>query len=94
LGQEAGTRTRWETLERLVARRGWPERLVIALEQSLVGGTARGKYNDEAEISPATASADFRRLLDAELVEQRGRGRNVSYLASDRLREEIERGIS
>ena len=60
---------------------------MIALEQSLVGGTDRGKYGEEADVSPATASADFRRLLDAGLVEQRGRGRNIGYPASEDLRE-------
>jgi hypothetical protein len=41
-------------------------------------------------VSPATASADFRRLLDAGPVEQRGRGRSISYLASELLREAIK----
>lgn len=65
----------------------WKSWSKIALEQSLVGGTDRGKYGKEADVSPATASADFRRLLDAGLVERRGRGRNINYLASERLRE-------
>jgi Fic family protein len=76
---------RWQQLEALVEERGWPERLVIALEQSLLGGTDRGRYAAEADVSPATASADFRRLLDAGLVQQRGRARNVTYVASDSL---------
>ena len=67
---------RWGYLENLVEARNWPERLV--------------KYSEEAGISSATASADFRRLLDAGLVRQRGRGRNVSYLASDRLQAEVQ----
>ncbi|HZO06036.1 MAG TPA: Fic family protein [Solirubrobacterales bacterium] len=77
---------RWQRLEDLVDSRGWPDRLVIALEQSLVGGTDRGRYGEEAGISEATASADFRRLLDAGLVRQLGRGRNTRYVASDELR--------
>jgi Fic family protein len=77
---------RWQHLEDLVARRGWPDRIVIALEQSLLSGTDRGKYAEEADVSPATASADLRRLLDAGLVRQRGRGRSSSYVASDELR--------
>ena len=90
LGQIKQAAARWQFLERMVEERNWPERLVIALEQSLVGGTERGKYGEEAEVSPATASADFRRLLDAGLVRQRGRGRNISYLASEHLREELK----
>lgn len=79
--------TRWQHLEELVAQRGWPDRIVIALEQSLLGGTDRGRYGEEADVSPATASADLRRLLDAGLVDQRGRGRSSGYVASDELRD-------
>jgi Fic family protein len=91
LTQIAGAAARWTALEELVDDRSWPDRLVIALEQSLAGGTDRARYGDEADVSPATASADFRRLHDAGLVEQRGRGRNTSYLASPRLRQALER---
>jgi Fic family protein len=78
--------TRWRHLEGLVAERNWPDRLVIALERSLAGRTDRSTYGAEADVSPATASADFRRLVDAGLVMQRGLGRNVSYVASEDLR--------
>lgn len=77
---------RWTYLEELVGSRSWPDRLTIALEQSLIGGSDRTSYAVEAGISPATASADFRRLVDASLVEQIGRGRSVRYQASERLR--------
>jgi Fic family protein len=92
LAQIERAAARWEALERIVEERNWPERLTIALEQSLAGATDRGKYSADADVSPATASADFRRLLDAQLVQQRGRGRNVSYVASERLRQAIESG--
>lgn len=85
--EDAGAR--WGYLERLVEGRGWPDRIVIALEQSLVGGTDRTTYGEEAGVSPATASADFRRLLDSGLVEQSGQGRSVRYYASERLRADI-----
>ncbi len=87
LAQIEQAAARWRHLEGLVDARGWPERLVIALEQSLHARSDRGTYGEEAEVSPATASADFRRLLDAGLVVQRGRGRNVGYVASESLRE-------
>lgn len=77
---------RWGYLEGVVAERNWPDRLVIALEQSLAGGADRGSYGAEADVSPATASGDFRRLRDAGLVVQRGRGRNRSYVAAEGLR--------
>ncbi len=85
---------RWQRLEDLAGRRGWPDRIVIALEQSLLGGTDRGKYAEEADVSPATASADFRRLLDAGLVDQLGRARASSYTASEALRSAIRPGGS
>jgi Fic family protein len=89
--EEAGLR--WSYLEELVESRGWPERLVIALEQSLIGGSDRASYGEEADVSPATASADFRRLLDAGLVEQKGRGRSIRYHASERLRADVASAI-
>ncbi|MBS1894529.1 MAG: Fic family protein [Actinobacteria bacterium] len=87
--EQAGRR--WSVLEEQIAQRGWPDRLVIALEQSLAGATNRGAYGAEADVSPATASADFRRLADAGLVVQRGRGRNVTYVAADELRAAVAR---
>lgn len=87
LAQVEQAAARWQRLEGLVSQRGWPDRIVIALEQSLLGGTDRGRYAEEAAVSPATASADLRRLLDAGLVEQRGRGRSSGYVAGVALRE-------
>lgn len=78
--------TRWAALERLVDDRGWPDRLVISLEQSLIGGTDRSRYERESGVSPATASNDFRRLRDAGLVTQVGQGRSTRYFGSDTLR--------
>jgi len=84
---------RWSCLEGLVEGRGWPDRLVIALEQSLIGGTDRASYEREADISPATASNDFRRLVDASLVTQEGRGRTTRYRASEDLREQVAAAV-
>lgn len=84
---------RWAFLERLAEERGWPERFVIALEQALIGGTDRGRYSDEADISTASATNDFRRLLDVGLLSQRGRGRNIRYHASDALRRDVATAI-
>jgi Fic family protein len=82
--REAGAR--WERLEREAENRGWPDRFVIALEQSLIGGADRARYGEEAEVSAATVSADLRRLLDSGLVEQRGRGPGTRYWATESLR--------
>jgi Fic family protein len=81
--EQAGTR--WQRLEALVGERGWPDRLAIALEQALIGGADRAGYCAEADISAPTASADLRRLLDAGLVVQRGRGKATRYEASESL---------
>ncbi len=83
---ETGTR-RWEALEGVVAERSWPDRLVIALEQALFDSCSRGAYAVEANVSLATASADLRRLADAGWLVQVGKGRSVTYRASDALRE-------
>ena len=85
LAQIEEAAARWSVLEGLAEGHGWPDRLVVALEQSLVGGLDRMTYSSETDVSVATASADFRRLLDAGLVEQRGRGRSTRYTASTRL---------
>ena len=86
LEQIAQATSRWTTLEQLVEARGWPDRLVIALEQSLFDGTERAAYATEADISLATATSDLRRLLDAGLVTQIGRTRSTRYIASDELK--------
>jgi Fic family protein len=85
---------RWSLLEALVEQRGWPDRVVIALEQSLFEGASRTAYSAEAEISPVTAGGDFRRLLDASLVVREGRTRNTRYLASRALTREVEAALS
>jgi Fic family protein len=80
---------RWSQLERLIAARGWPDRLVIALEQSLFDGVDRASYIAEAEVAAPTASNDLRRLLDARLIIRQGSGRNTRYIAAEALRAEI-----
>ena len=89
LGQIERAAARWGHLEALVAARGWPERLTIALEQSLAGRTDRGRYSAEAGVSLASASGDIRRLRDAGFLERRGQGRATSYTAGERLRQEV-----
>jgi Fic/DOC family len=77
---------RWERLEQLVVGRGWPDRLVIALEQALLGGTDRSRYAAEADIALVTATGDLRRLLDAGLLAPLGAGRATRYAPSEALR--------
>jgi Fic family protein len=89
LGQLAEAGRRWSFLEGLVERRNWPERLVIALEQSLFQGVDRASYAAEADVSAPSASNDFRRLLDAGLVVRQGKGPTTRYVASESLRGEL-----
>lgn len=94
LSQIDAAARRWAFLESLVAERGWPERAVIALEQALAHGVDRLGYAEEAEVSMASASGDLRRILDAGLVVQTGRGRSTRYLASEALRESLRRHLA
>jgi Fic family protein len=89
LEQLAAASARWAFLEALVERHGWPDRLVVALEQSLFQGTDRSSYSAEADVSSATASSDLRRLLDAGLIAQNGMGRTTRYAASESLRRDV-----
>jgi Fic family protein len=89
LDQVAQAGKRWAALEEITESRGWPDRLVIAMEQSLFDDIERAGYAAEADISPATATADLRRLVDAGMVVQSGRTRNTRYVASAQLRRDI-----
>jgi predicted nucleic acid-binding protein len=74
-------------------RSRWPDRLVIALEQSLFGGADRAGYTNEADVSLPTASSDLRRLLDAGFLVQRGRTRSTRYVASGDLRGLVDHAL-
>jgi len=89
LAQVTAAAARWSLLENLANRRGWPDRLVIALQQSLFDGAERASYAREADVSPATASSDLRRLVDSGLVVQKGRTRGTRYVASPALLDHI-----
>jgi Fic family protein len=89
LAQIEEAATRWERLEEIVDSWSWPDRLVIALEQALAGGTERGRYASEADVSPATASADLRRLVDAGLIDAAGSGRGAHYQPAPRLQRQL-----
>jgi len=93
LRQLAEARARRAFLEKLVADRHWPDRLVIGLEQSLFQGTDRAAYAAEADVSAPTASTDLRRLSDAGLISQRGKGRATRYIASEQLDRDVRRHL-
>jgi Fic/DOC family len=89
LTQIANATARWSSLEKLADGRGWPDRIVIALEHSLFDGVERAAYAREADISLATASSDLRRLVDSVLVIQKGRTRGTRYVASQDLLDRV-----
>jgi Fic family protein len=91
LGLVEAAARRWAVLEDLVAARGWPERLVIALERACVREVERAGYAREAEVSPATASGDLRRLVDAGWLERRGSTKDARYVPSTALWERVDR---
>jgi hypothetical protein len=57
----------------------------VCSTQAVDGGT----YGEEADVSPATASADLRRLLDSGFIARRGCGQSTSYIADEHLRTEV-----
>lgn len=85
LEQVAAASARWSALEAIAEARGWPERLGIALQQSLFEGVERAAYARAAGVSLPTATNDLRRLVDAGLVLQHGRTRSTRYRASEAL---------
>ena len=90
LDQLAEAGARWSAPKALVAGRGWPDRLVIALEQSVFTGVDRASYIAEAPVSAPTASNDLRSLLDAGLVIQHGKDA-TRYVTSEGLRADLQR---
>jgi Fic family protein len=87
LQQIADAGRRWAELEALVEERGWPDRLVIALEQALFAAVDRASYVNEAGVALATATSDLRRLSDAALLVSRGRAGATRYHATAALRQ-------
>jgi Fic family protein len=83
----------WVELDSLAAKRGLPERAVTALYDAAFGMRVRnGTYRaflDESgeEISEQTASADLRRMVEADLLQPWGEKRGRHYVASQELRD-------
>ncbi|MGI8968779.1 MAG: Fic family protein [Chloroflexota bacterium] len=80
---------RWNVCEQIAEARHWPDRLVIAMEQSLTGTLTNSTYREEADVTSEVARLDFNRLLDSGLVIPRGKGRATRYVASAALEEQI-----
>jgi Fic family protein len=93
---EATERRRWldvayarhDFCEQLAREQSYPERLVIALDQALLGlPVTNADYRREAEVASPTAVQDLQRLRRDGLLEQEGGGRSVRYVAGRKLQE-------
>ncbi len=93
---EATERRRWLELayarhdfcEKLARDEGYSERLVIALDQVLLGlPLTNAEYRRESDIASPTAVQDLQRLRRDGWLDQEGGGRSVRYVASNKLQE-------
>jgi len=63
----------WDALETLTDHKGLPARAVPALYDAALGfRVRRSKYEDDADVEPATAGCDLRRLVESGLLLTRG----------------------
>ncbi|HYM96633.1 MAG TPA: Fic family protein, partial [Candidatus Sulfotelmatobacter sp.] len=93
---EATQRRRWleiayarhDFCEQLAREEGYPERLVMALDQALLGlPVTNSDYRQEADIAVPTATQDLQRLRRDGWLDQEGGGRSIRYLAGRKLQE-------
>jgi Fic family protein len=93
---EAAERRQWleiayarhDFCEQLAREQGYPSRLVIALDQALLGlPIMNADYRREADIAGPTATQDLQRLRRDGWLEQEGGGRSIRYVAGKKLRE-------
>jgi Fic family protein len=94
---EATERRRWLEVanarhnfcERLAREHGYPDRLVLALDQALLGlPITNFDYRREAAVASPTAVQDLQRLRHDGWLEQEGGGRSVRYVSSKKLQEQ------
>lgn len=72
-----------DELEVVVRRLGLPERSVLALADAAVGHKVRNPtYRNVADVSHVVAGRDLKALVDAGLLEPRGRNRGRFYVAA------------
>lgn len=85
--------SRWAALTAIVDDGDWPERMIIALEQALFGGTSRSSYAREADVHPNTARTDLQQLMEAGHLDRTGRGPATRYVPSARLLAHVDRSL-
>jgi Fic family protein len=93
---EAAERRQWleiayarhDFCEELARDERYPERLVIALDQALLGlPVMNADFRREADIAGPTATQDLQRLRRDGWLDQEGGGRSIRYVAGKKLRE-------
>lgn len=93
---EATERRRWleiayarhDFCERVAREEHYPDRIVIALDQALLGlPVMNADFRREADIAGPTATQDLQRLRRDGWLDQEGGGRSIRYVASKKLRE-------
>lgn len=93
---EARERRRWVELayarhdfcQQLAREAAYPERLVTALDQALLGlPVTNADYRREAAVASPTAALDLQRLRRDGWLDQEGGGRSIRYVASGKLQE-------
>jgi Fic family protein len=78
----------WEELERIAAKRGFPDRTIVALYDAAIGyrvrnATYRAVWDDE--VTDGMASRDLRAMVDAGLLVPHGEKRGRYYTRSGEL---------
>lgn len=82
----------WNIIEEETKRRGFNERVILALSDAAHGYKVRNNsYRTVAEVSEQVASRDLLMLSDAELLIPHGEKRGRYYLAGKWLKEVRER---
>lgn len=78
----------WDALEREIAKRGLPERTLLALADAAMGLRVRNPtYRNAADISDTLAGRDLRLLVREGLLEPQGEKRGRFYTAAPIVRE-------
>ncbi len=73
----------WDNLEIEIAKRGLPDRMLLALSDAALGYKVRNAlYRKAADLTELTASRDLKALVDHKLLLPRGEKRGRYYTAS------------
>jgi Fic family protein len=86
ISRAADLADRWARCSGLVTERNLPRRVAPALFNASVGVRISNQtYRVVAPVSPPTAVSDLRALVQAQLLENRGSGRETHYVATTEL---------